>query len=80
MSVTATALVALTFGPFVLLSFLVDPVSFLARNGPLGIGYLAAAWFGTILYLSVGVRVATAAWRLPSRSPVAPVLSLLTRE
>ena len=60
MSLAATALVALTFGPLVLLSFLLDPGAFLARNGVLAIGYLAVATLGSILYLALAIRFRSA--------------------
>lgn len=63
MSLAATALVALTFGPLVLLSFLLDPGAFLARNGVLAVGYLAVATLGMILYLSAAVRLVSTARR-----------------
>lgn len=60
MSLTASSLVALVFGPFVLVAFSLDPVGFLARNGLFAVGYVTAACLGTILYVAVGIRVAGA--------------------
>lgn len=60
MSAFAAIVVSLILGPFTMLSFLLAPGAFLARNGALSIGYLAAASLGTILYVAGGVRIASA--------------------
>ncbi|HMB51499.1 MAG TPA: hypothetical protein VKM69_12640, partial [Natronoarchaeum rubrum] len=52
--------VSMVLGPLTVLSFLVDPAGFLARNGALSICYLTAASLGTVLHVAFAVRVVAA--------------------
>jgi|GEM_PF-6955479 len=60
MNALAAVVVSLVLGPLTVLSFLIDPAGFLARNGALSICYLTAATLGTILHVAFAVRVVSA--------------------
>ncbi|SNZ03118.1 hypothetical protein SAMN06269185_0195 [Natronoarchaeum philippinense] len=63
MSFLAGLVVALVFGPFTVIAFLLDPGGFLARNGAFAVGYLGVATLGTALYTAGFVRLAGMVWR-----------------